>query len=251
MRSILSNPLPLGALRAGAGYLRRRPLELLTVARNAAGLKLTVPLDALRWLNENLPKGPKSPKDVAIGSSPPALSLGLSSELMGNPFRVAADIRVEEVKVGPDELQLVLRVGNLKLEALGPKDSPMANLFRAMDTSKPAALLNFMPQRPPALVDAKDDRFVVDLLKVPKIAANPIARKALEVLTPVVSIADVRTDDDHLVIALRGHVAGIVTAFAALRKWSLIDEGTMKSAAPWINTSRTPIGKRLAGEISA
>src|SRR5215470_2030839 len=64
MRSILSNPLPLGALRAGAGYLRRRPGELFTVARNAVGFKLTVPLDALRWLIDNLPKGPKSPKDV-------------------------------------------------------------------------------------------------------------------------------------------------------------------------------------------
>src|SRR5262249_5533463 len=194
--SILRNPLPLGALRATADYLRRRPGEIFTVARNAAGLKLTVPLDALRWLNEHLPKGPKSPKDVAIGSASPALSLAMTSELMGNAFRASADIRIEEVKASPDALQIVLRVGNLALKALGAQDSPMANLFKAMDLSKPAQLLNFMPQRPVALTEAKDDRFVVDLLKVPKIASNPVVRKTLEVVTPVLSITDVRTEND-------------------------------------------------------
>src|SRR5262249_40227399 len=179
--------------RAGAGYIRRRPGELLNVARNAAGLKLTIPLDALRWLDEHLPKGKSSPKDVVIGAASPALSFALTSELMGNAFRVGADVRVEELDAGPDRLQLVLRVANLTLKALGAQDSPMANLFRAMDLSKPAALLNFMPGRPPAIVDAKDDRFVVDLLKVPKIASNPMVRRLLEIVTPILSIGDVRT----------------------------------------------------------
>jgi hypothetical protein len=218
MRSILRNPLPLGALRATADYLRRRPGEILTVARNAAGLKLTVPLDALRWLNEHLPKGAKSPKDVTIGSAAPAIALAATSELMGNAFRASADVRVEEVKAAPDALQIVIRVGNLALKALGAQDSPMANLFKAMDLTKPAALLNFMPQRPVALTEAKDDRFVIDLLKVPKIAANPVVRKALEVVTPVLSIADVRTENDHLVVALRARAGGLSAALAAFRR---------------------------------
>jgi hypothetical protein len=218
MRSLLSNPLPLDAIRAGAGYLRRRPGELLTAARNAAGFKLTVPRDALRWLNDHLPKGPKSPKDVTIGAVPPALSLALTSQLMGNAFRVAADVRVEELKAGPDQLQVVLRIANLSLKALGAQDSPMANLFKAMDLTKPAQLLSFMQQRPPALVEAKDDRFVLDLLKVPKIAAHPLVRKALEVLSPVLSIADVRTEDDHLVVKLSARAGGLPAALAAFRK---------------------------------
>jgi len=210
-------PGALNALKAGAEYIRRRPSELFTVARNAAGLKLTIPLDALRWLDANSPKGPKSLKDLTIGSVPPALSLALSSELMGNAFRVGADIRVEEVKAGPDQLQIVLRVANLSLKAIGAQDSPMANLFKAMDLSKPAQLLNFVPQRPPALTEAKDDRFVVDLLKIPKIASHPIVRKALEVVTPILSIADVRTEDDHLVVALRARSGGFSAALAAVR----------------------------------
>jgi hypothetical protein len=216
--SFLSNPFPRDALRAGAGYLRRNPAELLTLARNAAGLRLTVPLDALRWLLDHLPKSPKSPKDVSLGSAPPALSVGLTSELMGNSFRVTNDILIEEVRASENELVAVLRIQNLNLKALGDQNSPMANLFKAMDFSDPAALMNFMPAKSPALVEAKKDRFVIDLLRVPKIAANPTVRKTLEVLTPVFSIAGVTTEDDHLVIALKGRAGGLTSALAALRK---------------------------------
>jgi hypothetical protein len=214
----LKSPLPMDALKASAGYLRRRPGELVTVAKNAAGLRLTIPLDALRWLNEHLNTSAKGPKDVSIAAAAPALALGATSQLMGNAFRVAADLRVEEVRAGADELQLVLRIGNLALTALGSKDSPMANLFKAMDLSKPGQLLSFLPARPPALVEAKDDRFVIDLLKVPKIAANPVVRRALEVVTPLLSIGEVRTEDDHLVIALRTRAGGLSAALAALRR---------------------------------
>jgi hypothetical protein len=216
--NFLKSPLPRDALRASAGYIRRRPGELLNVARNAAGLKITLPLDVLRWLDEHLPKKPGAPKDLVLGAAPPSLSFAVTSELMGNAFRVGADVRVEEVKAGPDELQLAIRVGNMTLKALGAQDSPMANLFKAMDLSKPAALLNFMPHRPPAIVEAKDDRFVIDLLKVPKIASNPVVRRLLEVVTPVLSIGGVRTMGDHLVVALRARPAGLSSALAALRR---------------------------------
>lgn len=214
----LRNPLPRNALRAGADYLRRRPSEILTVARNAAGLKLTIPLDALRWLADHLPKKGKAPKDLTLGTAPPALSFGVTAELMGNPLRAGGEVRVEDIKAGPDELRVTLRISNLSLKALGAQDSPMANLFKSMDLTKPGQLMNFMPQRPPALIEAKDDRIVLDLLKVPKIASNPLVRRTLEVITPVLSIAEVRTEDDHLVIALRARAGGIATALSALRK---------------------------------
>jgi hypothetical protein len=214
----LANPLPRDALRAGAGYLRRNPAELLTLARNAAGLRLTVPLDALRWFIEHLPSGPRAPRDVALGAAPPALSVGLTSELMGNAFRATSDVTIEEVRTSTDELVVVLRVANLSLNALGAKDSPMANLFKAMDLSDPGQLVNMMPQRSPALVEAKKDRFVIDLLKVPKIAASPIVRKALEVVAPLFSISDIRTESDHLVVSVKTRSGGLSAALAALRR---------------------------------
>src|SRR5687768_12995462 len=107
--NVFSKPFPRDALRAGADYLRRHPGVLLTVARNAAGLKLTVPLDSLRWLVEHAPRGKKSPRDVALGSAPPALSVAMTSELMGNAFRAGSDITIEEVRAGADELVVKLR----------------------------------------------------------------------------------------------------------------------------------------------
>lgn len=215
---VLSKPFPRDALRAGADYLRRHPGVLLTVAKNAAGLKLTVPLDSLRWLVEHAPKSKKAPRDVALGAASPALSVAMTSELMGNAFRAGSDITIEEVRAGAEELVVKLRVDNLSLKALGAQDSPMANLFKAMDMSNPAMLVGMMPQKSPALVEAQKNRFTLDLLKVPKIAANPTVRRALEVLTPLLTVADLRTEDDNLVVALKAKPGGLSAALAALRK---------------------------------
>jgi hypothetical protein len=214
----LGKPFPRDALKASAAYLRRNPGELFSVAKNAAGMKISVPLDAIRWLSDHAPKSKKAPKDVAIGAAPPALSLAATAELMGNPLRAGADVTIEGISAGTDELRVSLKVGNLKLTALGAADSPMANLFKAMDLSKPAALLNFLPARPPALVEAAGDRFTVDLLKVPKIASNVLVRRALEVVTPLLSIVDVKTENDHLVVGLKVRSGGFGAALAALKK---------------------------------
>ncbi len=127
--AFLGNPVPRHALRDAAAYLRHNPGLLLTAARNAAGLRITVPLEALRWLLDHLPRGKKSPRDVVLGAADGAISVAATSELMGNAFRAGADITVEEVRAGIDELVIAIRVGNLSLKALGAQDSPMANLF--------------------------------------------------------------------------------------------------------------------------
>jgi hypothetical protein len=216
--SFLGKPFPRDALRASADYVRRHPGVLLDVAKNAAGLRLTVPLEALRWLVDRLPRTKKTPRDFALAAAPPALSVAATSELMGNAFRAGADITVEEVRASTDELVLTLRIDNLTMKALGAQDSPMANLFKAMDLSDPAQLLSFAPQRSPAIVEAKKNRFVIDLLKVPKIAASPVVRRALEVVTPLLSVSEVRTEEDLLLVSLRARSGGLGAALAALRR---------------------------------
>ncbi len=216
--SFLKNPLPRDALRAGVDYIRRNPGEILTVAKAAAGLRATVPLDALRWLSDHAPKGKKGPKDLVLGSAPPALSFGITSELMGSEFRASGEIIVEDIVAGPNDLRITIRVSNLKLQALAGDNTPMGNLFKAMDLTKPASLLSFLPSKPPAIVEASGDRFTLDLLKVPKIASNPVVRRALEVVTPVVAITEIRTENDHLVIGFRPKSGGLSSALAALRR---------------------------------
>jgi hypothetical protein len=73
-----------------------------------------------------------------------------------------------------------------------------------------------MPKRPEALVDAKDDRVVIDLMKVPKIASNARLRKMLGVLTPVLNIAAVRTRDDHLDVHLKADPGRIGESVSAV-----------------------------------
>jgi hypothetical protein len=213
-------PSPLVALRAGFEYLKRNPTELITVARHAAGFRMVVPLDALRWVVANSPPNKKAPQDVVIGEKPPAITFGATIDLMGTKVRANAAIKVEELRLSPEELRVTLRLSDVKMEVIGDGgNSPVAALLKsgALDLSKPGNLANFMPKRPPALVEAKDDRLVLDLMKVPKIAENPKVRKILGVVTPVLVIRDLTVEDDHLQIGWRPRIKGLAEALAALR----------------------------------
>ena len=71
--------------------------------------------------------------------------------------------------------------------------------------------------QPAALVEAKDDRITVDLMKIPKIAENPRLKQILSVLTPVVGVRAIKTKDDHLDVHLKADLTGVPAAIAAAR----------------------------------
>ena len=104
-------------------------------------------------------------------------------------------------------------------KVLGDANTPIAGFIKsgALDLSKPANLVNIMPKKPAALVDAKDDLVTLDLMKVPKIAENPRLRRTLPVLLPAVGLAAIQTKDDHLDLYLKFRASGIPDAFAAAR----------------------------------
>ena len=208
--------MPFQALRAGLDYLRRHPTELLHAARHAAGFRAAIPMDALRWLVERAAKGKRAPKDVVLGTRPPAITVGATVDLMGNPVRVATAIRVEELRLGPDELRVTLRLSDFQIDALDPQ-SPAAQLFKALDKTKPANLANFMPKRPAAVVEARDDLIVLDLMKEAKIAGNQRLRRLLGVITPVLVMREIRSEDEHIVLQWRPRVMGVTEAIAAFR----------------------------------
>ncbi|MBI4512392.1 MAG: hypothetical protein HY698_22360 [Deltaproteobacteria bacterium] len=210
--------LPISALSAGFEYLKRNPAELVFVAKHAAGLRAAVPMDLLRWLLARVPTGKNGLSDVVIGHNPPALTFESTVSLMGAKVRAGAHLRIEEVRMGGDELRLVVRLSDVRLEPLGPPDSPLAAMLKSpmLDLSKPANLLNFMPKRPPALVEAKDDRVVLDLMKT-KLGKNRRLKQILSVVSPLVEIRDLRAEDDHLVVEWRPRAEGVTTAVAALR----------------------------------
>jgi hypothetical protein len=208
-------------LREATGYLKLHPEEIVRVLRGAVSLRVGVPMDAMRYFARELAGGKKAPKDVTIESAPPGIRVGATVEAMGTVIRAKLTLYVEELSVSTEEFKIGVRVEGMHLEVLGgDATSPVAGLIKSgvLDLSKPGNLVAFMPKRPPALVEAKDDRVTVDLLKIPQIAGNPKVRSALRVLTPVVGLRAIKTKDDHLDVHFKANLAGVPAAVSAVRE---------------------------------
>ena len=107
----------------------------------------------------------------------------------------------------------------MSLAVLGDASSPLAGLIKsgALDLSKPGNLVAFMPKKPAVLIDSKDDRITLDLMKVPSIAENPKVKRAIKILKPVVDVSGISAADDHIDIQLKADLAGVPASFAAAR----------------------------------
>jgi len=212
--------LPLrAALRSAGRFMVRNPTTMLSMARHALGMRIAVPLDALRWFIANTPPSKKAPQDVTITPRPPAIGLGATIDLMGTTVRAGAAIRVDQIEVSDTQFKVTLRLNDVTMKVLGESFTPVAGLIKsgALDLSKPGNLVKFLPKRPPAIVEADEDRIVLDLMMVPAVASNEMLRRALAIVTPVVNVRAVETDRDHLYVALRASPRGLPRAFAALR----------------------------------
>jgi hypothetical protein len=207
-------------VNAAIDYVRKNPDEIVRAAVNAAGLRFGVPIAALRWLSSQAKLPKKAPKDIDIGTAPPAIRVTLSVDAMGTPVRASVAIRVDEIDISPDAMRIGLRLSDVRLALLGESDAPVATLIKsgALDLSKPGNLVKFLPRRPPTIVEADGDRIVIDLMKVPSIAGNAVLRRALAIVTPIVGVRAVETDGDHLYVALRASPRGLPRAIAALRE---------------------------------
>lgn len=205
-------------LKATAQYLRDNPQEVVKTAVNAAGLKFGIPIAALSWLAAQV-KGKKAPKDIELGTVPPALRLGATVDAMGTQLRAAASIKIDEIEITAESFRVGLRITDVKLKVLDDSETAVATLVRsgALDLSKPGNLAKFIPKRPAAIVDAHDDRIVLDLMKVPQFASNKRLRRALGIISPLVGIRAIETDRTHIYIALKASPENLGLALAALR----------------------------------
>ena len=210
---------PRAFLSAAVGYVRKNPDELVRAAVNATALRFGVPIAALRWLSSQAKLPKKAPKDIDIGTAPPAIRISLSIEAMGTPVRASAAIRVDEIDLSPEAMRIGLKLSDVKLALVGDSETPVATLIKsgALDLSKAGNLVKFLPKRPPAIVEADGDRIVLDLLKVPAVAGNGQLRRALAIVTPVVAVRAVETDRDHVYVALKAKPRGLPEAIAALK----------------------------------
>ncbi|MBL9025174.1 MAG: hypothetical protein JNL21_23455 [Myxococcales bacterium] len=215
----MPRPDPKVILSRATDYLKDHPEEIVRVLRGAFGLRFGVPLDALRYLARELTGGTKLPRDIELDSAPPGLRIAMTVEAVGSTLRVSQILYIEEVSVSTDEVRVALRVAELSLKVLDGFQTPVAALVQsgALDLSKPGNLVAFIPKRPALIVDAKDDRIVLDLMKVPKLAENPKFKKALAVATPVLGVRGIRSKDDHLDVYLKASLSGLPVAISAAR----------------------------------
>ena len=207
-------------LEAGSKYLRDHPEELLRALRNLLALRFGVPLDALRFF-AGRKTGKKGPRDVQLEAVPPGLRVKATVDLMGTSVRAQATVFIERVSITPDELRFEIRLDgvSLKVDDDAP-ESPIAALLRsgALDLSKPGNLVAYMPKRPALLVEAKDDRVVLDLMRHPKLAKNPRALLAVGLLAPLLTVAGIESDSEHLDVTLRAFPDGLREAVGGLRR---------------------------------
>jgi hypothetical protein len=204
---------------AAGAYLRENPGELVRALRSAAALRVGLPIAALRWLAGQA-KGKRAPKNVRLEAVPPGIRASAEVELAGTAVRASATIFVERVSLTPEEARFELRLADVKLVLLDPaSDSPVATLLKsgALDLSKPGNLAAFMPKRPALLVEAADDKIVLDLMKHPKLAQNGKLGRLLGVLTPLVTVRGIETDRDHLDVQLSAFPEGVQEALLAIR----------------------------------
>ena len=208
------------ALRSAGRFIAKNPTTMLSMARHALGMRIAVPLDALRWFISNTPPSAKAPQDVTITPRPPAIGLGATVDLMGTTVRANASIKIEQIEVAPEQLKVKVRLQNVDLKVLGEAATPVAGLIKsgALDLSKPGNLAKFMPKRPAVLVEAHDDVIVLDLMQNPAIAANERVRGILGTLTPVVQVSGMSTEGDFLILQLRASPFGLPRALNAARQ---------------------------------
>jgi len=197
----------------------KNPTTMLSMARHALGMRIAVPLDALRWFIANTPPSKKAPQDVTITPRPPAIGIGATIDLMGTTVRAGASIRVDQIEVTDAAFRVTLRLADVTMKVLGESFTPVAGLIKsgALDLSKPGNLAKFMPKRPPVLAEAHDDIIVLDLMQNPKFAANDRVRAILATLTPVTQVAGLSTEGDFLIVQLRVSPFGIPRALNAAR----------------------------------
>ena len=207
------------ALRSAGRFMVKNPGTMLGMARHALGMRIAVPLDAVRWFIASTPPGKKAPQDVTVMARPPAIAVGATVDLMGTTVRASASMKIEQLDVGPESLKVKIRLANVELKLLGESNTPVAALLKsgALDLSKPGNFVKFMPKKPDVLVEAADDIVVIDIMRNPKVRQNEKVRRVLEALTPVVNITGISTEGDFLVLQIKATPLGFPRALNAAR----------------------------------
>jgi uncharacterized protein (DUF2267 family) len=202
-------------LLGSLAYLRENPQELLRAARKATALRFGVPIAALKWGASQL-EVENGPKDVELEPCPPGIRVTATVEEMGTLLRGSAVLTILSVDVSAERLRIEVRLTDVTLRLLDDTvATPLAALVRsgALDLTRVANLVAHLPKRPALLVEAEDDRLVLDLMRHPRLQRDETLRRVIGAAATVLRIDAVETDQTHLDVALRALPQGFTQLF--------------------------------------
>ncbi|MEM9191571.1 MAG: hypothetical protein AAGF12_20525 [Myxococcota bacterium] len=207
------------ALKAATRYLRRNPTEVARILRSLAGLRLGVPIDVFRWLGDQAASSGKA-DEVEVDPVPPGIRVAATIDVMKTPVRASSVVYVERILLDGEQARIEVRLENVSLQMAGESDSPVAMLIKsgALDLSRPGNLVKHIPDKPPLLLEAADNRIVLDLMKHPKIGGNDTVRNFISLFTSVITVHGVETDERHLDVSLRALPDGVFHAAKEVRR---------------------------------
>jgi hypothetical protein len=208
---------PGDVLTAARRYLRSHPEEFSRVVRNAIGMRVGVPLAAFRWLAAELASSDKV-EDVEIDAVPPGLRMAATVDLMKTRVRAGAVLYIDRISATGDEMRVELRLEDVSLVPVDTHKSQISALLitRALDLSRPGDLVQHLPDMPDMIVDAHGNRVVLDLMRVPQLANDPLVRHVLGLMTALMTLDGIETEDDHLDLKFKPLPSGFVAAADAI-----------------------------------
>jgi hypothetical protein len=186
-------------------FLREHPEEILRAAREASHLRFGVPVVALRWLATQF-DGVGGPRDVQLEPVPPGIRVTATVEEMGTLLRASAVLIVDNVNTSAGELRVEVRLSDVSIRLLDNQaKTPLAALIvsGALDVSRIANLVAHMPTRPSVLVEAIDNRLVLDFMRIPALARDERMRQLVGVLSSLLCVKAITTDTAHVDVALK------------------------------------------------
>jgi hypothetical protein len=125
-------------------------------------------------------------------------------------------LTVAKVNIDEQELRVEVRLTDVCIRLVDEHaQSPLAALIRsgALDVSRIANLVAQLPKRPEILVEAMDDRLVLDFMRLPLLVGDARLRKVVGFVSTLLSVEAVATDESHLDVSLRALPRGLASVF--------------------------------------
>ena len=147
---------------------------------------------------------------------------------------------IDRIHLTGDEMRLELRLEDVSMIPVDTHKSQISALLvtRSLDLSRPGDLVQHLPDMPDMIVDAHGNRVVLDLMRVPQLAEDPLVRHALGLMTALVTLDGIGTEGEHLDLTFKPLPAGFVAAADAIGDHLVV---------PVLDRARTVMPKALRG----